>query len=81
MEDEKKVIIEFAPGALDNFDGTQEELDEFIEEIKQLALSGELIEDSTPVDMEQLSKEDPEAYEYLMKIANNEDVKDKRRLH
>ena len=45
MTDQSKPIkIEFAPGAFDNFDGTQEELDEMIAEITRLAESGELVE-------------------------------------
>ena len=30
MTEENKIKIEFAPGAFDNFDGTQEELDEMM---------------------------------------------------
>ncbi len=55
-----KIKIEFAPGAFDNFDGTQEELDEMIAELQRLADSGELMEMSTAVDIEQLMEEDPE---------------------
>ena len=33
MTEEKKLTVEFAPGAFDSFDGTQEELDEMIAEI------------------------------------------------
>lgn len=45
MTAEKKPIkIEFAPGAFDNFDGTQEELDEMIAEITRMAESGELVD-------------------------------------
>ena len=77
MTNDKKVTIEFAPGALDDFDGTQEELDDFIREITDLALSGELLETSEPVDMEQLAEDDPSAYEYIMQVLN----KEKRRLH
>jgi len=54
MPDPKKVVIEFAPGCFDNFDGTQEELDELVVEIQQLAESGELFEMSTPVDFDSL---------------------------
>ena len=31
----KEMKIEFAPGAFDNFTGTQEELDRFINELKE----------------------------------------------
>jgi sugar/nucleoside kinase (ribokinase family) len=33
---EKSIKIEFAPGAFDNFDGTQEELDELLAEIQYM---------------------------------------------
>lgn len=41
---DKKLKIEFAPGCFDNFEGTQEELDELIAEIHQLIESGEFFE-------------------------------------
>jgi hypothetical protein len=50
MSEPKKVIVEFAPGCFDDFDGTQEELDQLIEEIKRMATSGEMIENSHPVE-------------------------------
>ena len=43
-EQKKEIKIEFAPGCFDNFDGTQEELDELIEEITRMVHSGELQE-------------------------------------
>ena len=48
-EDKKKIEIVFAPGCFDNFEGTQEELDEFIAEIKQMFESGEYLEKSIPI--------------------------------
>lgn len=33
----KKIEVVFLPGSLDDFEGTQQELDEFIEELQQLA--------------------------------------------
>lgn len=57
----KKIQIEFAPGAFDSFDGTQEELDELIAEIQRLADTGELFENSeqlTDEAFEELSDED-----------------------
>lgn len=50
MPEPKKVVVEFAPGCFDEFDGTQEELDELIKEIKRLAESGEMFENSSPVE-------------------------------
>jgi hypothetical protein len=50
MHEPKKVVVEFAPGCFDDFDGTQEELDSLIEEIKRMAESGEMFENSQPVE-------------------------------
>ena len=36
MTEEKKMKVEFAPGAFAGFEGTQEELDKFIAEIKSM---------------------------------------------
>jgi len=44
MPDKKKVKISFAPGAFDNWDGTQEELDEFIAELTRQVETGEIFE-------------------------------------
>lgn len=55
MTEEKKPIeVVFAPGCFDNFDGTQEELDELVAQIQQMATTGELFEKSNPVDIESL---------------------------
>jgi len=43
---DKKMKIEFAPGCFDQFDGTQEELDELIAKIQEMADSGELVENA-----------------------------------
>jgi hypothetical protein len=67
MPEPKKVVVEFAPGCFDEFDGTQEELDELIEEIKRMAESGEMFEKSQPV-------------EFLEDINEFETKSDKRNL-
>ena len=63
-DSKKKVHITFAPGAFDNFDGTQEELDGLIAEIQRMAESGELDEMSVPLDsddiLDSVSEEDRE---------------------
>jgi predicted outer membrane protein len=47
MTDNKDPIkVEFAPGCFDNFDGTQEELDQLIAEITALVQSGEMSDQS-----------------------------------
>lgn len=45
-----KINIAFQPGCFDNFEGTQEELDELIKEIQRLADSGELVENLELID-------------------------------
>jgi hypothetical protein len=39
MTEEKKIKIEFAPGAFDNFEGTQEDLDGLMTEIQNMFLN------------------------------------------
>ena len=56
---DKKMKIEFAPGAFDSFDGTQEELDALVTELERMAESGELAENSVAIeDWEDLDDED-----------------------
>lgn len=49
MTDKKDIKVVFAPGAFDDFDGTQEELDEMMAEIHRLVETGEIFEKSTPM--------------------------------
>ena len=72
MTEEKKITIEFAPGAFDHFDGTQEELDALQKELMDMFATmtpEELVERSTQVDVdyiEDLMADDPEAAELLI---------------
>ena len=43
---DKKIKITFAPGCFDNFDGSQEDLDNLIKELNSLAKSGKLLQNS-----------------------------------
>ena len=63
----KEIKIEFAEGCFDNFDGTQEELDELMAEITQLAESGELFERSNPINIDDL--DDDELEELVNQLA------------
>ena len=59
--DDKKIKIEFAPGAFDTFDGTQEELDALVAELERMAESGELEANSVALDdWDDLDDEDRE---------------------
>jgi hypothetical protein len=73
MTDEKKPVkIEFAPGCFDDFEGSQEELDELMAEISRMFDSGEIEENSRPVDIDQLLEEEPEWAEKLIQSVNEE---------
>ena len=69
-EEKKKPEIVFAPGCFDNFDGTQEELDELLAEIKRLVETGEIFEKAQPVDIEAMMEEftEEEIAEILQEI-------------
>ena len=60
----KDIEVVFAEGCFDNFDGTQEELDEFVAEISRMVESGEIFENSKPVDIDNMETED------MIKLAN-----------
>lgn len=49
-EHDKLTKIEFAPGCFDDFEGTQEELNELIADLKNMVTSGTLWENTLPVD-------------------------------
>ncbi len=72
MTDKKKITIEFAPGAFDHFDGTQEELDALQKELLDMFATmtpEEIQAQSTEVDVdyiEELMIQDPEAAEQLI---------------
>jgi hypothetical protein len=44
----------FAPGCFDNFEGTQEELDELVKGITESFSSGKALENSTPLNVDDL---------------------------
>ena len=68
---DKKIKIEFAPGAFDSFQGTQEELDQLIAEIQEMAETGELFEQSQSLDIDELIDEDPEFAEAILRQLND----------
>ena len=64
--EQPKYKITFAPGCFDQFDGSQEELDELIADIMKMAEDGTLLEQSNEIDLETLLEEDPEFVELLL---------------
>lgn len=66
-ENKKPIEVVFAPGCFDNFDGTQEELNELIQQIQKMADSGELFENARPLDLDDLLDEtDPSEIEEIV---------------
>ena len=59
--DQPKIKVVFMEGCFDDFDGTQEELNELIAHIQEMAESGELLENSVEIgaieDLEELEDE------------------------
>lgn len=53
MSNEKLKIV-FAPGCFDNFDGTQEELDQLMADFQRMVDSGEIFEKAVPLDVDEL---------------------------
>lgn len=64
-----KLKIEFAPGCFDNFDGTQEELDDLIKEITEMVRTGDLHKKARRLDPDDLNEED---LEVLRKVFEQE---------
>lgn len=58
------IKVVFAPGCFDNFEGTQEELDEFVAEINRMVETGEILEKSMPLDIDNMETEE------MIKLAN-----------
>lgn len=70
-EEMKNLKIEFAPGCFDNFEGSQEELDQMVAEIQRMFASGEAIKNARPIDFDNPDEEDIEVIEHLMSALNN----------
>lgn len=68
----KELKIEFAPGCFDQFEGTQEELDELISQIKGMFASGEAQRLARPLDFDDLDEEDMEMLDKLADLENNQ---------
>lgn len=57
MNEQKKPELIFMPGCFDNFEGTQEELDEMIAEIQRLVDTGEIFEQAKKIDIDEFIDE------------------------
>jgi hypothetical protein len=77
MTDENKPVkVIFEPGCFDDFEGTQEELDQMIAEINAMfdgKTREEIASMSKPIDIDELLEDDPElAMKLFEKLSNNE---------
>lgn len=73
MTEKKEIKIEFAPGCFDNFEGTQEELDALVAEIKNMFASGEFLENSRPLLEEDFDDMPEEVQEKLAGFFENDE--------
>ena len=81
-EDFPKIKIQFAPGAFDSFEGSQEELDGLMEQIQAMIRDGSLFEKSRSVDIDELlESDDPEDQALAEKLLRSFDPEsDDRKL-
>jgi hypothetical protein len=55
---EQEVTLSFEPGCFDDFEGTQEDLEEFLEELTKQIASGEFFENADTFDVDELEIQD-----------------------
>jgi hypothetical protein len=73
-EDFPKIKVVIAPGAFDSFEGSQEELDEMMQQIHAMIADGSLFEKSRAVDIDELlESDDPEDREMAEKLLQSLD--------
>jgi NADH:ubiquinone oxidoreductase subunit B-like Fe-S oxidoreductase len=74
-EDNKPIEVVFAPGCFDTFEGSQEELNELMAEIKRMAESGEMMERGIAVDFDELFEDEPELADKLLQFSESDPAK------
>ena len=79
-EEMKDLKIEFAPGCFDNFEGTQEELDDFIATITEMFRSGEAQKKARRIDFDSLDELEDDDIAMLEKILQQENIASERKL-
>jgi len=72
MSEKKPLKVVFDPGCFDNFEGTQEELDEFVAQIQAMAESGLLFENSVEMTDEDLAELDEETRQQLIRALDRD---------
>ena len=81
-ENKKPVKVEFAPGAFDNFEGTQQELEELVSEIQNMFAnmsSEELAANSRSVSLDDLAELDEETHNQILSALDDLDNEERTR--
>lgn len=73
--------LKFAPGAFDDFEGSQQELESFIAELTDMFVNGVPSDNVTMVNMTELEEENPELYEKLMGSLVGTETERQRKLN
>ena len=74
---DKDFKLEFAPGCFDDFEGTQEELDQLVKDIQDMFADGSLFEDSEVITEDSYNDLPPELVESIFRdIEMLEDIND-----
>ena len=79
MTEKKPLKVIFDPGCFNNFEGTQEELDEFVKQIQEFAESGLLFENSVELTDEDIEDLDEDTRQQIIRALERGD--DKRSLN
>jgi hypothetical protein len=82
MSENKKLKIEFAPGAFDNFEGTQAELAELVSGIQNMFAnmsSEELAARSKPVNLDDLDELNEETQQQILSALDDLDNEERTR--
>jgi hypothetical protein len=74
---DKDFKLEFAPGCFDDFEGTQEELDQLVKDIQDMFADGSLFEDSEVLTEDSYNDLPPDLVESIFRdIEMLEDIND-----
>lgn len=80
MDNKKNIAVHFMPGCFDNFEGTQEELDQLIAEIHSMVDSGAMFEHAVLLENVDESDLDHLPASLRAKILNDSDDQPPRTL-
>jgi len=73
--EKKKLEVVFAPGCFDDFEGSQEELDDLVAEISRLVESGEMFEQAGSMVLSDMDLSDKEVEELLIDLDDEKSIR------